>query len=219
MTVPKLSGPMVAPDTGAPEQAVVLLHGYGSNGADLIGLVPYLRPALPRALFVAPDAPVVCAINPGGFEWFDLSGEIDPDRLAMAAAMRPVVTGFLAALWEQTGLGAADTALIGFSQGTMIALDTGLRLSDPVAGIVGFSGLLPGHERIGAEIRARPPVLLVHGDADPVVPYQGSVLTEAALRAAGVTVSLHTSPGAPHTITGDGIEAAAEFLRAAFGQR
>ncbi|MEX0859984.1 MAG: alpha/beta fold hydrolase, partial [Cucumibacter sp.] len=161
----RFSGPRVAPISGAARQVVVLLHGFGANGDDLIGLAEYFRAILPDALYVAPDAPNICALNPAGLEWFDLS-EANPDRVAkLAAAARPALATYLEELWIETGLAAGESVLIGFSQGAMMALEVGLRLAHPVLGIVGFSGALPGAASLASEIRSRPPVCLLHGSA------------------------------------------------------
>lgn len=212
MNDPPLSGPALAPESGAPDRLVVLLHGYGANGEDLIGLGAHWRSVLAQAMFVAPNAPHQCAINPGGFEWFDLS-EPDLNRVpSLAAAARPPLNRFLQAIWEQTGLKPADTVLAGFSQGAMMALEVGLRLATPVSGIIGFSAALPGTATIGEEIASRPPVCLVHGDADEVVPYAYGRAARKRLEELGVEVEFHTSPGAGHMIAEDGLAAATSFL-------
>lgn len=209
-----LSGPMVPPAGGAaPTHAVVLLHGYGSDGQDLIGLAGYWRDRLPGALFVAPDAPTVCRDNPGGYQWFPLDFDRPEFRLEGAAAARPVLTRFLADLWEQTGLGPETTLLAGFSQGAMMALHVGLALpAPPLLGIIGFSGALlppPGFPAAGAP---RPPVCLVHGDRDPVVDPAYSADAADRLAALGYEVSYHVERGAGHTIAPDGLAFAGDFI-------
>jgi phospholipase/carboxylesterase len=205
---------MLAPVSGGPpKQAVVLLHGYGSDGNDLIGLAPHWQALLPDALFVSPNAPQPCASFAAGYQWFPVS--LEGDRLARrqegVVAARPVLEHFLNALWAQTGLAARDTMLAGFSQGAMMALHTGLALDEPLMGIIGFSGaFLPP---AGFEAHAaHPPVCLVHGDRDDVVDYRHSVEAEAALAAAGVPVRLHTSHGTAHGIAPDGLAFATDFI-------
>lgn len=218
MNASPLSGPALAPETGPPDRLVVILHGYGANGEDLISLGAYWRSVLPQALFVAPNAPNVCAINPGGFEWFDLSTS-DLSRIPpLAAAARPVVSDLLEALWAQTGLGIEDTVLAGFSQGAMMALEVGLRLPEPVRAIIGFSAALPSVATLGAEIVSRPPVCLVHGDADEVVPYAYGRTAQQVLEGLDVPVAFHTSVGAGHMIAEDGLAAATSFLERHAGQ-
>lgn len=204
---------------GEPKQAVVLLHGYGSDGADLIGLGQMWGPGFPDALFVSPNAPEACDMNPGGYQWFalDLDRAAHDRRMAGAVAVRPVILQFLEDLWGQTGLGPEQTVLAGFSQGAMMALHTGLSLDRKLAGILAFSGaLLPPAGFPQAEA-VRPPVALVHGEFDQVVDTGLSREAEVALRGAGYDVSLHVSPGIGHSISTDGLQFASAFLGRAFG--
>src|SRR5690554_5046141 len=134
---------MLAPQSGEPpRQLVVLLHGYGADGNDLMALGQHWGPLLPEALFVAPHAPEACGMSSAGFQWFDV--ELEGDRLAGrqagVVAARPVLLGFLSDLWSQTGRGPRETLLVGFSQGAMMALHVGLSLPEPLLGIVAFSG-------------------------------------------------------------------------------
>jgi phospholipase/carboxylesterase len=214
-----LSGPMLPPASGdAPRQAVVLLHGYGSDGNDLIGLGQMWAAAFPDALFVAPNAPAVCADNPAGYEWFPLPRErpVVDRRPDSAAKVRPVVIQFLDDLWAQTGLGPEQTVLAGFSQGAMMALHTGLSLDRRLAGILAFSGALLPPEGFPQAETLRPPVALVHGEFDEVVEAINSRQAKATLEAAGYDVSLHVSPGIGHSISTDGLQFASEFLARAF---
>ncbi len=208
----QLSAATLAPAAGTPDRLVVLLHGYGANGEDLIGLGAQWRSTLPQALFVAPNAPNACAINPGGFEWFDFSNP-DLSRIPpLAAAARPIVVELLEAIWAETGLTVDQTVLAGFSQGAMMALEVGLRLAEPVSAIVGFSAALPSVATLAGEIRSRPPVCLVHGDADEVVPYAYGRTAAQVVEGLGVPVEFHTSVGAGHMIAEDGLAAATAFL-------
>lgn len=209
-----LSGPMLPPREEPVQQLVVLLHGYGSDGNDLIALGQQWRDVLPHALFVAPDAPTACAVNPAGYEWFplDLEGDRDLARLDGIETARPVLMAFLEALWSQTGLGPQATILAGFSQGAMLALNVGLRLDPPPLGILSFSGALVAPEKLEAELKALPPVALFHGGGDQVVPMAGSFAAEAFLAGRGGDVELTITPGSPHTISPDALEGAIEFL-------
>lgn len=209
MTV-KLSGPMLPPKSGTTRQIMVLLHGYGADGADLIGLGREWRLLWPDMLFVAPNAPTVCAQNPGGYEWFPLQVDRIAGRIEGAKLARPVITGFLTDLWAQTGLGAADTVLAGFSQGAMMALDVGISLDTELAAIVAFSGALI--ETDGLDGPARPPIALIHGALDQVVDPNLSRQAAERLEAHGFAVSLHISPGTGHGIAPDGLAFAGAFL-------
>jgi len=208
----KLSGPMIAPNGGKPDRLVVLLHGYGSNGNDLISLVKFWQNDLADALFVAPNAPEKCAINPMGYQWFGLDTDREMSSLGGSRKARAALNEFLQDLWRQTGLGAKDTLLVGFSQGAMMALDVGLRLDEAVLGIVAFSGALIGEEDLPAKIKSRPPVCLVHGLADDVVPAKLSEKAAEILDNLGVRVALFMEPGAGHTISMSGLGFCVAFV-------
>jgi phospholipase/carboxylesterase len=212
-----LDGPRWGPaEGGAPRQLVVLLHGVGADGHDLIDLAPTWGKALPRALFVAPDAPEPFDQAPFGRQWFSLSDR-RPARLeAGVRVAREALEAFLAAETARLGLRDADVALAGFSQGAMTALFTGLRRRTPPAAVLSFAGALLAPESLAAEITAHPPVLLVHGEADEVVPAAASRAAEPALRAAGVAVESLYRPGLPHGIDDAGIALGALFLQRAF---
>jgi phospholipase/carboxylesterase len=210
----KLSGPMLAPRSGqVPKQIVVLLHGYGADGADLMDLGRHWGETLPDALFVAPNAPNRCGGNPFGYEWFPLQVDRIAGRIEGAREAAPVIRDFLADLWAQTGLGAADTFLVGFSQGAMMALHVGTASESALKGIVAFSGALVPAEDFGAPGHARPPVVLIHGDIDPVVDPQLSRDAETALKSAGFEVSLHLCAGLGHGISPEGLAVASAFMR------
>jgi phospholipase/carboxylesterase len=198
---------------GKPRQLVVLLHGVGADGNDLIGLAPYWAPALPDAEFLSPDAPFPCDMAPYGRQWFSLQDRSAAALLAGVRATAPILDAFLDDALASRGLDASKMALVGFSQGTMMSLYVGLRRAKALAGIVGYSGALIGAETLAQEIRSRPPVLLVHGDADQIVPPQAFPLAVEGLKAAGVTVEELICPGVGHSIDEAGLRRGGEFLR------
>jgi phospholipase/carboxylesterase len=211
--VTKLSGPMLPPRSGKPpRQVVVLLHGYGSDGNDLIGLAPHWQAVLPNALFVSPNAPIGTPM--GGYQWFaiDWAGDRLASRQTGVTQARPILEAFLVDLWTQTGLTAADTILAGFSQGAMMALHTGLSLSEPLLGIVAFSGALLPPQGLTEGALAKVPVCLVHGDSDDVVDPVLSAEADHILRTAGYDVRYHSSPGVGHGIAPDGLAFATDFI-------
>lgn len=211
-----LSGPRMPPQAGAAAQLVVLLHGVGADGNDLIGLAPALARHLPNAAFVAPNAPEPCDMAPFGHQWFSLQ---DRRPEAIEAGVRrsaPVLDAFIDAELERSGLEDDQLALVGFSQGTMMALHVALRRARPVAAVLGFSGALIGADRLRAEIRSRPPVLLVHGDADELIPVRALHAAVAGLQAMSVPVRFSVRPGLPHGIDPEGVEEGGRFLAAAF---
>jgi phospholipase/carboxylesterase len=208
-----LQGPGLTPANGGkPRRLIVLLHGLGADGQDLIGLAPYFAQAHPDAAFISPNAPFACDMGPYGYQWFSVQDR-DPARILEGVKIAaPILNHFLDTTLAGLGLTDADLALVGFSQGTMMSLYAGLRRPAACAGIVGFSGRLVAPETLAAEIRSRPPVLLVHGNADPVVPYESLGVAEQGLRANGVPVETHTRPGLGHGIDEEGIALAQAFL-------
>ncbi|SDG26296.1 phospholipase/carboxylesterase [Limimonas halophila] len=210
-----LDGPRAQPQSGGPaKQLVVLLHGLGADGNDLIQLTPYLGQALPDAAFVSPHAPEACDMAPFGKQWFSLQDQSPQAIDAGARRAAPTLDAFLDAELRAHGLTADKLALVGFSQGGMMALHVGLRRADPVACICAFSSLLPGGDHLADEIQSRPPVLLVHGEADEIIPVQALGATEAALTANRVPVTSERRPGMGHGIDERGIQLAIETLRA-----
>ncbi|MEP7239790.1 MAG: dienelactone hydrolase family protein [Devosia sp.] len=210
---PTLSGPLLPPKSGGKaKQVMLLLHGYGADGNDLIGLGWQWRELFPDMVFVAPNAPEVCAQNPGGYQWFPLNVDRIKGRIEGAEAARPVLINFLIDLWAQTGLGPRDTIITGFSQGAMMALHLGTSLDQPLKAIVAFSGALIPPEGFASGRFAKPPVALVHGEVDQVVDPDLSRESAQVLADAGFEVRLHISPGAGHGIAPDGLQFATQFL-------
>jgi phospholipase/carboxylesterase len=167
----RLNGPEVPPASGgAAKSLVILLHGYGSNGEDLIGLAPYWRAALPDTHFISPNAPEPCPGAPGGYQWWGLTSLSPAARAAGVRQPAPLLDAFIDAQLERHGLSEDRLALVGFSQGTMMALHIGPRRTRQLAGIVGFSGMLADPEALASEVKTKPPVLLIHGAADPTLP-------------------------------------------------
>jgi phospholipase/carboxylesterase len=208
-----LSGATAMPDAGGPpRQLIVLLHGVGADGHDLIGLAPMLARKLPHALFVAPDGPEPCDMAAYGRQWFSLQDRRPAAMLAGAKRSAPLLDAYLDGLLEEHGLDETRMALVGFSQGTMMALFTGPRRLSPPAAILGFSEALLGAQELPREARSRPPVMLIHGDADDVVPVQALFMAVEGLQAAAIPVQWIVRPGLPHSIDPDGIDAGSRFL-------
>jgi phospholipase/carboxylesterase len=209
-----LSGPSRPPASGGkPKRLVILLHGLGADGNDLIGLAPYWAPLLPAAEFLSPNAPFPCDMAPYGYQWFSSQDRSPAAVLAGVRAAAPLLDAFIDDALAQRALDDADLALVGFSQGTMMSLFVGLRRTKPVAGIVGFSGRLLGPELLASELRSRPPTLLVHGTDDPLVPYESLAAAEVALNGAGVPVDTLTCPGVGHSIDENGLRRGGAFLK------
>ena len=209
------------PQSGDTRSAVVFLHGYGANGADLLGLADPLAHHLPDTLFIAPDAPENCAGSPFGYQWFpipwiDGSSEEESSR-GMQQAVEDL-NAFLDALMVDEDLLPEQVCLFGFSQGTMMSLHVAPRREDPVAGIVAFSGRLLEPELLADEVQSRMPILLVHGDQDDVVPVQSLPQAAEALQNAGFSdVYAHLMKGTAHGIAPDGLSVALAFIRDQLG--
>lgn len=205
------------PTSGDTNSIVVFLHGYGANGADLLGLADPLGEHLPDTLFVAPDAPEACEGSPMGLQWFpipwiDNSSEEEAER-GMISAVQDL-NAFLDALMVDEDVLPEQVVLFGFSQGSMMALHVAPRRDDAVAGVVAFSGRLLAPETLMDEVVVRPPILLLHGDIDEVVPPQSLPEAAEALEQAGFTdVYAHIMQGTGHGIAPDGLSVALAFMR------
>lgn len=214
-----LDGPSSPPKSGGPaKQIVVLLHGIGADGKDLIALAPYYRTVLPDAFFIAPNAPFPCDMAPFGYQWFSIQN-LQPDtRLNGARRAAPILDAFLDAQLDRHGLTEKDMLVVGFSQGAMMTLHVGLRRQSPFAGLISHSGMLIGESLLASEIRARPPVLLTHGTMDDVVPVGALAAAKAALTSSGVAVDAHEIPGLGHGIDEHTIRLDQRFIGEVFGK-
>jgi phospholipase/carboxylesterase len=213
----ELDGPRLAPRSGTARQLVVFLHGYGADGNDLINIGYEWQQYLPQAAFVSPNAPEPCGQAPVGRQWFPLTFRDPNERWLGVKKAAPGLQRFLDAELERHKLPPSALALVGFSQGTMMALHVGLRRVTAPAAIIGYSGLLvvPPEgdlKAFAAEIKSRPPVLLVHGDQDELIPAQALFQATQGLAALGVSAEWHLSAGVGHGIDGEGLRHGGEFL-------
>ena len=218
MSLSTIDGPRLEPASGGPaKQLVVLCHGYGANGQDLIGLGEHWRALLPDAAFVSPDAPEEVPGMPGGRQWFPIvrAGALDMELIvAGVRSAAPILNAFIDEELARHELTASDLALVGFSQGTMMALHVGLRRTAAPAAILGYSGLVA--DANPEEIVSMPPIQLIHGDQDPIIPVDAMRQTASLLSQAGLSVRWHVSQGVPHGIGPDGLEIGGAFLASSF---
>jgi len=224
-----LDGPRIAASGGKAGALVVFLHGYGADGADLIELGRQWRTRIPEAAFVSPHAQERCPGAPMGRQWFALSNRPPDDpagaeeRWSGVVRARGPIDSFLDAELQRLGLDDSRLALVGFSQGAMMALHVGLRRRRAPAAILGYSGVLVGPERL-KEATARdgrgrpPPILLAHGDQDPLIPFEAMFIAADALAAAGIPAQWHASFGVGHGIDAAGLHHGGLFLAQALAE-
>lgn len=198
---------------GKAKQLVLILHGWGADGYNLIDLADMFASALPDAHFIAPNAPFVCEVNPYGFQWFSLMDRNPQKMLDGARKAVDILNEFIDEQLAELSLDNSKLALVGFSQGTMTALHLALRRTPQMAALVGFSGALVGSEVLAQEITARPPICLIHGNMDDVVPYASMAHATNVLKANGLSVEAHSRPHLGHSIDMEGMAIAAEFLK------
>ena len=214
---PALYGPAL-PRLGnqPPEKIVIFCHGYGANGQDLIGLALNWQQDMPTISYFSPDAPFKSPGMPGGFQWWDIAGFSEAEQEAGVTMAGPILNTFIDQTLDDAGLQEEDLALVGFSQGTMLSLFVGLQRARPLAGIVGYSGAVAAPELLSRSIQSRPPVLLVHGDVDHMIPPTAMTASERFLKQNDVDVQTHLSQGMGHGIAPDGINLGRDFLMKVF---
>jgi phospholipase/carboxylesterase len=198
------------------QQIVIFLHGYGSDGPDLIGLAPYFAKKLPNAHFFSPNAPQKCEMG-FGYQWFSLEDRSEASMLAGAKSAAEHLNNFIDEKKSALGLNDSDIALIGFSQGTMMALYAGLRRGKALAAILGYSGALLAPHLLKDEIKSRPELCLIHGEMDDVVPFEAFTDAMSALQKQGLMVHGYSQPNLRHGIDPAGMKIGVDFLSGVFG--
>jgi phospholipase/carboxylesterase len=221
----ELTGPRLAPRSRGPARhLVIFLHGYGADGNDLIELGRAWQTLLPDAAFVSPHAPERCAQAPTGRQWFALTFRDPNERWSGVNKAAPALDRFIDEELKRNNLPPAALALVGFSQGTMMALHVGLRRAERLAAVVGYSGMLvlpngAGPDAVKGEIRARPPILLVHGDRDDLIPVQALAMSVHSLGALEIPVEWHMSAGIGHGIDEEGLRHGGAFVASRLASR
>ncbi|CAO3359245.1 alpha/beta hydrolase [Azospirillum palustre] len=207
---------LVPASGAAARRLVILLHGVGSSGADLMPLAQSWRQALPDTAFVAPDAPQPFDMG-NGHQWFSIAGVTEENRPARVAAALPALVELIEAERQRAGVAAAEVALVGFSQGSIMALHLAMIDPERCGAVVAFAG------RIAAPVATpdgvsdgsgrRPPVLMIGGAADSIMPPAVVQAAAAHFRSAGFAVEEHLLRGVPHTITAAGAQLGLDFLQ------
>jgi phospholipase/carboxylesterase len=214
---PNLSGPRHAPANGAtPQNLVILLHGVGADGNDLIGLASHWARYLPDTEFVSPHAPYPYDKAPQGRQWFSIRDFSPEVLLAGARETAPILNQFIDEQLARTGLSDDRLALVGFSQGTMMALFVALRRTQLMTGVIGYSGRIVGMETTADEVQSRPPILLIHGASDDLIATDAMLETVQNLALSEVATQWHICPNLGHGIDQAGLEIGGRFLRDCF---
>lgn len=208
-----ISGPIIEPSgENPPKQMIIFVHGYGADGNDLIGLANYFQSTLPEAIFLSPHAPEACSMNPSGYQWFDLTST-DPavlwSKILVAADH---LNEFIDSKLLEYNIAEENLALIGFSQGTMMSLHVSLRRKNTMAAVLGYSGRLIGADLLKDDLISKPSIYLIHGDQDPMVPYQESLTAEKVLKEYSIDIKTHISEHTQHSIAEDGLRIGVDFL-------
>lgn len=208
------------PKSNTPKNMVIMLHGVGSNGRDLISLAPYLEQYLPDTVFISPDAPFPCDMVPPGYpdayQWFSLQNRDPHVMLDGVKEVFPLVEEFIVSQAARYDIPLSYVALLGFSQGTMTSLHVAPRLKQKIAGVLGFSGALLWDVAAKEDQLQKMPICLIHGEADDVVPVSARRYAKSTLTQHGYSVSGHTTPGLTHSIDEAGITAGGAFLKSVF---
>ena len=202
---------------GNPKSIVFLLHGYGANGQDLLGLAPFWSTAMPDTVFISPDAPFPCEMGPFGFQWFSLRNWSPENILQGVKEAQPILNQFIDEMLQRYELTDDKVALVGFSQGTMMSLYAGPRRKGRIAGVMGYSGGLVGVETLSAPDVHKIPVHLIHGNEDTVLPLQYYHIARQGLEENGFTVTGTIREGLPHSIDDQGVEEGGAFLSRVLG--
>ncbi|MDP3372155.1 MAG: dienelactone hydrolase family protein [Candidatus Paracaedibacteraceae bacterium] len=212
-----LTGPIFAPLSGAIRKIVVFLHGYGSNGANLIDIAEIWSKQLPDTLFIAPNAPYPCDISALGYQWFGLP-DLNPFNVRQGLdSIAPTIRSYITKLATDHKLTPKDIALVGFSQGAILSFEMLFQIPG-LGGIIDYSGAFYAPTSTEPPKDA-PPVLLVHGTADTVVPYAAMLHAQAQLSLYDVTVETHTCAGMGHSIDDAGLRVGINYLKKVLFQK
>ena len=214
---PPLDGPRYGPTAGGtPTQLIMLLHGVGADGRDLIEMAPHLGQIFPNAAFVAPNAPNRYDQGLSGYQWISSNIRVEAEVIAAVQESVAILNAFIDKELQDHGIGPNKLALVGFSQGTMMSLYVAPRRDAAFAAVVGYSGRLLAPQLLASEAVSKPPVMLIHGEMDDLVPFESMAEAEAGLTAVAFSVETLACPGLGHGIDPSGLQRGGAFLKAAF---
>ena len=197
----------------SPESAIILCHGYGGDGNDISIVANYWKNFLPRTLFLCPDAPEICKVNPSGFQWFDLMDQTSEETLAKSLVAENKLNQFINEVIEQNKIGINKIALVGFSQGCMISLQTALKRKDKISCVIGYSGKIINQEHLQKNIVSKPEIYLMHGDIDQVVPLDNFLASKEFFNNKNIKINTKIFQNCEHRIPTEGLSIGLEFLK------
>lgn len=208
----QLFGPELPPMGGGPDSLVVLAHGWRADGDDMLALAQQWAPSLPNTWFMAPNAPIASEELFGSFQWYDLSPENRHTRGAAIREAANILNDFVDQQLAALDLPASRLVMVGFSQGYGVTFDAALRRENAPAALMGYTGSLANRDTLPDEMKAKPPVMLLHGDADPVIPVKALLQSILYLQDLGIDVEWHISHGLGHQIDDPAVLAGGRFL-------
>ncbi len=197
----------------APKNIVILCHGYGGDGKDISVLASYWKNFLPDTLFVCPDAPEVCKVNPNGFQWFDLMDQTDDEILSKSLIAENKLNSLISEVAEKNKIYDKNISLVGFSQGCMISLQTALKRKNQIGCLIGYSGKVINQEHLNKNINSRPEIYLMHGDIDQVVPINFFLESKHFFLKNNYKIYTKIFTNCEHRIPNEGLSTGLEFLK------
>ncbi len=196
-----------------PKNAVILCHGYGGDGKDISILASYWKAHLTETIFICPDAPEKCAASPSGFQWFDLLDQTNEQILSKSLVAEIKLNKFIDEVKEKNNLSANQIAIVGFSQGCMISLQTGIKRKDKINSIIGYSGKIINTDHLGKNIISRPNIILMHGDVDQVVPIEGLLEAKNFFTQNDYSIETQIFKNCEHRIPTEGSSLGLQFIK------
>ena len=196
-----------------PKNAVILCHGYGGDGKDISILASYWKAHLKDTIFICPDAPEKCAASPTGFQWFDLLDQTSEQILSKSLVAEIKLNKFIDEVKDENNLFANQIAIVGFSQGCMISIQTGIKRKDKINSIIGYSGKIINTDHLGKNIISRPNIILMHGDIDQVVPIDGFLEAKNFFLQKDYSIETHIFKNCEHRIPTEGSSLGLQFIK------
>ena len=196
-----------------PKNAVILCHGYGGDGKDISILANYWKNYLPETIFICPDAPEKCAVSETGFQWFDLMDQTKDEILTKSLVAEIKLNKLIDEVKDNLNLKAKNIILGGFSQGCMISIQTGLKRTDKIKAIIGYSGKIISTDHLSKNINSRPEVILMHGDKDEVVPIESFLEAKEFFSENNYSIEAKIFKNCEHRIPQEGSSLGLEFIK------